>query len=355
MNQKRILITGCAGFIAFHVAKEFINNGDKVIGIDNINDYYDINLKEARLKELGINVGEIIPEIESTSIKHNNFRFIKADLAKHEYVVNMMLSYKFEIVIHLAAQPGVRYSLVNPRAYTSSNIDAFLSVLEGARQSKVAHFLYASTSSVYGLNTLMPFKEDYSTEHQISLYAATKKANEMMAHTYSHLFGLATTGLRFFTVYGPWGRPDMALFLFTKSILEKRPIQVFNNGKMVRDFTYISDVVESIKRLSLLPPKANLNWDSNLPKSSNSSAPYQIFNIGNSNPEPLTKYIDALEKSLGSFAIKEFIPIQPGDVPSTHADISKLENYIGFKPETSVEEGVEKFTLWYKDFYKTID
>lgn len=351
MTQKKILITGCAGFIAFHVAKEFINNGHNVIGIDNINNYYDVNLKEARLKELGINVSEIIPEIEVKSKKHNNFGFIKADLANHDYVVKMMQYYKFEIVIHLAAQPGVRYSLVNPRAYTSSNIDGFLSVLEGARYSKVEHLLYASTSSVYGLNTLMPYKENYATEHQISLYAATKKANEMMAHTYSHLFGIATTGLRFFTVYGPWGRPDMALFLFTKSILESKPIQLFNNGNMVRDFTYISDIVESIKRLSLLPPKLDLTWDSDNPISSSSSAPYQIFNIGNSDPEPLTKYIDALEKSLGKSAIREFKPIQPGDVPSTHADASKLEKYISFKPKTSVVEGVEMFTKWYKNFY----
>jgi UDP-glucuronate 4-epimerase len=350
---KKILVTGAAGFIGYHLVSKLMEDGGfDIFGLDNINDYYDIRLKYARLEEHGIVANDMLYREQQRSNKYPNYIFIKADLADHDFIVDFMVEHKFDYVVNLAAQAGVRYSIDNPRAYTHSNIDGFLSVLEGARHSHVQHLVYASTSSVYGLNTLMPLSEQQPTQHPISLYSATKKANEMMAHTYSHLFKLPTTGLRFFTVYGPWGRPDMALFLFTEAILKNEPIKVFNHGKMIRDFTYVGDIVESIKRLVIKPATPNLDWDGNMPEPDTSAAPFRIFNIGNNNPVPLMKYIEALEKALNKEAIKTLLDIQPGDVPATHADTSALEEYVNFKPQTSVDEGVRKFVDWYDQFFK---
>jgi UDP-glucuronate 4-epimerase len=349
---KKILITGAAGFIGFHLVSKFIEQGGyDIVGLDNINDYYDIRLKYSRLEEHGIDAKNMLDREPQNSSKYPQYVFVKADLADHDFMVDFMVAQKFNYVVNLAAQAGVRYSIDNPRAYTHSNIDGFLSVLEGARHSHVQHLVYASTSSVYGLNTKMPLSEQQPTQHPISLYSATKKANEMMAHTYSHLFGLPTTGLRFFTVYGPWGRPDMALFLFTEAILKNEPIKVFNHGKMIRDFTYVGDIVESIKRLVLKPATPNLEWDGNAPESDTSTAPYRIFNIGNNNPVPLMTYIEALEKALNKKAIKTLLDIQPGDVPATHADTSALEDYVKFKPQTTVEDGVRSFVEWYHQYF----
>ena len=335
-DSKKILVTGTAGFIGFHLADRLIKEGYDVYGLDVINDYYDINLKFARLEQHGISRLAVDFNQPVKSTKYPNYTFIRLDLADHDNIVDFMVEQKFDYVVNLAAQAGVRYSIDNPRAYTHSNIDGFLSVLEGARYSKVKHLIYASTSSVYGLNTEMPLSESQMTDRPMALYAATKKANELFAHSYSHLFNLPTTGLRFFTVYGPWGRPDMALFLFATALLKDEPINVFNHGKMIRDFTYVDDIVESITRL--LPKPASKNGD---------DVPFQVFNIGNSAPVQLTAYIEALESALGKAAKKNFMDIQAGDVPATHADVSKLEEYIFFKPRTSVEEGVKCFVDWY--------
>jgi UDP-glucuronate 4-epimerase len=348
IGSKKILITGTAGFIGFHLANRLINDGYFVVGLDIINDYYDINLKYNRLEHHGISVKALQEKVLTQSSIHSNYHFIKADIADHDFIVDFMTEQKFDYVVNLAAQAGVRYSIDNPRAYTQSNIDGFLSLLEGARFSKVKHMIYASTSSVYGLNTKMPLSESDPTEHPMAMYAATKKANEMMAHSYSHLFDLPTTGLRFFTVYGPWGRPDMALFLFADAMLNDKPINVFNHGNMIRDFTYVDDIVESIVRLVVKPAKPNSQWTGNPPHIPTSSAPYQIFNIGNSAPVQLMDYIKALENSFGIQAKKNMMDIQPGDVPATHADASALENYTGFRPKTTVEQGVAKFVDWYK-------
>ncbi len=353
MNLNKILITGTAGFIGFHLVSNLLESNYEIIGIDNINDYYDVNLKYSRLKIHGIETESIQYEKKNKSKIFSNYTFIKADIANYDYIVNLMIQEKFDFVINLAAQAGVRYSIENPRAYIHSNIDGFLSILEGCRFSKVRHLIYASTSSVYGLNTKMPLSENMPTEHPMALYAATKKSNELMAHSYSHIFNLPTTGLRFFTVYGPWGRPDMALFLFTKAILNEEPIKVFNHGKMIRDFTYVGDIVESIKRLIETPPSNNNNWDSENPLISKSSAPFQIFNIGNSAPITLMEYINTIEKKLNKNAIKEYLPMQEGDVPATHADVSALENYINYKPETKIEIGISNFIDWYKKFYNS--
>ena len=352
MIRFKILITGTAGFIGFHLVSKLLETGEyEIFGLDNINDYYDVELKYARLSEHGIEGRNINFHEKINSQKFHNYYFLKADIADHDFIVNFIVNEKFDFVVNLAAQAGVRYSIDNPRAYTHSNIDGFLSILEGCRHGNVKHLIYASTSSVYGLNTKMPLNENHLTDHPMSFYSATKKANELMAHNYSHLFNLPTTGLRFFTVYGPWGRPDMALFLFAKAILKREKIKVFNNGDMVRDFTYVEDIVESISRLIKKPSMGSISWDANNPTSSNSSAPYNIFNIGNSCPIKLLEYIKALENELKIAALKQFLPMQPGDVPYTNADTQKLKDYIKFSPTTEISYGINKFVNWYKKYY----
>ncbi|EGT0664118.1 NAD-dependent epimerase [Citrobacter werkmanii] len=331
----KYLVTGAAGFIGFHVSKRLLEAGHQVVGIDNLNDYYDVSLKQARLELL----------------VHPDFNFHKIDLADREGMSALFTSEHFDRVIHLAAQAGVRYSLENPHAYADSNLTGFLNILEGCRHSKIQHLLYASSSSVYGLNRKMPFSTDDSVDHPVSLYAATKKANELMAHTYSHLYGLPTTGLRFFTVYGPWGRPDMALFKFTKAMLEGQSIDVYNHGKMKRDFTYIDDIAEAIIRLQDVIPEPNGEWTVESGSPATSSAPYRVYNIGNSSPVELMDYIQALEDALGIEAKKNMLPLQPGDVLETSADTKALYGVIGFKPETTVKDGVKNFVDWYRDFY----
>jgi UDP-glucuronate 4-epimerase len=331
-----ILVTGAAGFIGSHVALRLLERGDTVVGLDNLNDYYDVSLKDARLARLTSRPG---------------FRFVKLDVADREGMAAMFQQHRPERVIHLAAQAGVRYSLQNPHAYVDSNLVGFTNILEGCRHTGVAHLAYASSSSVYGGNTRMPFSEHDNIDHPISLYAATKKANELMAHTYSHLFGLPTTGLRFFTVYGPWGRPDMALFLFTKAILDGRPIDVFNNGEMVRDFTYVDDIVEGVVRVADRIAEPNPAFDASSPDPATSHAPYRVFNIGNSQPTPLADYIGALEDALGRKAQKNYLPMQPGDVPATSANTDELDAWVGFKPRTPVREGVRRFVEWYRAYY----
>ena len=350
--MKKILVTGSAGFIGFHLTRRLVEDGVDVVGLDIINDYYDRDLKFSRLENLGVTRGKIELNTSVTSKKYTNLRFIRADLADHHFIVEMMKLEKFDYVVNLAAQAGVRYSIDNPLSYTHSNIDGFLSILEGARHSEVKHLVYASTSSVYGLNTAMPLKETAPTEHPMALYSATKKANEMMAHSYSHLFHLPTSGLRFFTVYGPWGRPDMALFLFAEAMRKGESINVFNHGKMIRDFTYVDDIVESIARLVVKPPTGNIGWDGDRPRIDASSAPYRIFNIGNGSPVELMRYIEAIESALGVKGKYNMMDIQAGDVPATHADTGALEKYIGFKPETTVEQGVERFINWYSKYYE---
>ncbi len=347
--MKKILVTGSAGFIGFHlVEKLLLNENYDIIGIDCIDPYYDINLKLNRLDLHGIQIQDKLICIQS--VKYKNYKFYKVDIADFDIIIDIMLEHKFDYVVNLAAQAGVRYSIENPRAYTHSNIDGFLSILEGSRKTNVKHLIYASTSSVYGLNTKMPLVETMPTEHPMALYAATKKANELMAHSYSHLFRIPTTGLRFFTVYGPWGRPDMALFLFAEAIMSNKPINVFNNGKMVRDFTYVKDIVESIFKLLEKPASPSDLWSGENPDISKSSAPFQIFNIGNSSPTNLIDYINALEISLNKKAIMNYMPMQLGDVPETHADVSALQNYINFKPQTPIEDGIKHFAKWYLEF-----
>lgn len=333
----KFLVTGSAGFIGFHVSERLLAAGHQVIGIDNLNDYYDVNLKQARLDLLA---------------PHTSFRFDKIDLADRNAMAELFAKEKFDRVIHLAAQAGVRYSIDNPHAYADSNLVGHLNVLEGCRHNKVGHLLYASSSSVYGLNRKLPFSTDDTVDHPISLYAATKKANELMSHTYSHLYGLPTTGLRFFTVYGPWGRPDMALFKFTRAIVEGKSIDVYNHGQMRRDFTYIDDIAEAIVRLQDVIPQADAMWTVEEGTPATSSAPYRVYNIGNSNPVTLMDYITALETSLGKVAQKNMMPMQPGDVLETSADTKALYDVIGFKPQTSVQDGVQRFVDWYKAFYK---
>ncbi len=337
----KILVTGCAGFIGFHVSKRIIKKGFTLIGYDNINSYYDQNLKNARIRQLKNFNNDFKGE----------FIFVKGDLEDKDLLINTFSNHKPDIVINLAAQAGVRYSLQNPSAYIQSNLVGFGNILEMCRKNNVNHLIYASSSSVYGGNTKTPFSERDSVDHPISLYAASKKANELMAHSYSHLYNIPTTGLRFFTVYGPWGRPDMALFLFTKNILSGKPIQVFNNGNMIRDFTYIDDIVEGIMRISEKIPEPDLEFKPEQPNPATSWAPYKIFNIGNSNPIKLMDYIEVLEKELGIKAIIEMKEMQPGDVPYTAAETILLEKHISFKPKTSIENGINLFVKWYKDFY----
>ena len=335
--MQKILVTGAAGFIGSHLSTRLLDRGDEVIGLDNLNDYYDVNLKLDRLKRLE---------------GRDGFRFVKAELSDRNTLERLFTEERFDVVVNLAAQAGVRYSLKNPHAYIDSNIVGFMNILEGCRHHGVKHLVYASSSSVYGANTKMPFSIHHNVDHPVSLYAATKKANELMAHTYSSLYGLPTTGLRFFTVYGPWGRPDMALFLFTKAILEGRPIDVFNHGKMQRDFTYIDDIVEGVVRVTDRIPEPNPTWSGDRPDPGTSYAPYRIYNIGNNNPVELMTFIETIERCLGKTAEKNLLPIQAGDVPATYADVDDLMNDVGFKPATSIEDGIARFVAWYRDYFR---
>ncbi|HVG01945.1 MAG TPA: NAD-dependent epimerase [Nitrospira sp.] len=336
-GQEVVLVTGAAGFIGSHVATKLLNRGESVLGLDNLNDYYDVSLKEARLAKL---------------LPHPQFQFIKLDVSDRAGVAALFEQRSIRRVVHLAAQAGVRYSLVNPHAYTTSNIDGFLNILEGCRHHRIAPLVYASTSSVYGGHTRMPFSVHDNVDHPVSLYAATKKANELMAHCYAHLYRIPITGLRFFTVYGPWGRPDMALFLFTKAILEGKPIDVFNHGRMQRDFTYVDDIVEGVVRTLDRPAQPDPNWSSDQPDPSASSAPYRLYNIGNHQPVELLRFIEVLERTLGKTAEKNFLPLQAGDVPATYADVADLMRDTGFKPATSIETGIARFVDWYRGYYK---
>jgi len=333
----KILITGAAGFIGFHLSKKLLDQSYQIIGIDNLNDYYDPSLKQSRLEILG---------------KYNNFNFHKVDLKDKAAVDHIFETYQPTHVINLAAQAGVRYSIENPYAYVDSNLTGFMNILEACRNYPVEHLLYASSSSVYGGNKVAPFSTNHNVDHPVSLYAATKKSNELMAHTYSHLYGIPTTGLRFFTVYGPYGRPDMAYFSFTKDILARKPIKVFNHGKMERDFTYIDDIVEGIVKLIDNAPTANKDWNESKDDLSTSFAPYKIYNIGNNNPVQLMRFINALESALGKEAEKIYMDMQPGDVLRTYADVSDLERDINFKPSTSIEDGLKKFVKWYEEYYR---
>jgi UDP-glucuronate 4-epimerase len=331
-----VLVTGAAGFIGSHVCQYLLNRGDTVIGIDNLNDYYDVNLKYSRLEKT----------------KHKNFSFIEVDIADKDKVETIFENHEINKVVNLAAQAGVRYSIENPWSYLNSNLTGFLSILEACRHHKIEHLVYASSSSVYGANTQLPFRVEDNVDHPLSLYAATKKSNELMAHCYSNLYQLPTTGLRFFTVYGPWGRPDMALFLFTKNILAKKPIQVFNYGNHTRDFTFIDDIVEGIIRVLDHTPQPQPDYDFSQGNPASSSAPYRVYNIGNNNPVKLMDYIQAVENALGIKAEMELLPLQRGDVPDTEADVSSLIADVGFKPETSVQEGINQFISWYRDYYQ---
>jgi len=333
----KILVTGAAGFIGMTASLRLLARGDEVVGLDNLNDYYEVSLKENRLARL---------------TSHANFRFVKLDVGDRAGMEALFAAEKFDKVIHLAAQAGVRYSIQNPHAYVDSNLVGFINILEGCRHHKAQHLVYASSSSVYGGNTKMPFSEHDSVDHPVSLYAATKKANELMAHTYSHLYGLPTTGLRFFTVYGPWGRPDMALFLFTKAILEGRPIDVFNHGNMKRDFTYVDDIVEGVIRVLDKTAAANPAYDAISADPATSNVPYRVFNIGNNNPVQLLDFIGAIENALGQKAEKRLLPLQDGDVPATFANTDLLNDWVGFVPGTTVQEGVSRFITWYRDYYK---
>jgi UDP-glucuronate 4-epimerase len=336
-TREVILVTGAAGFIGFHLCKRLLERGDAVLGLDNLNPYYDVRLKEARLAQLRL---------------QPQFQFAKLDLEDRNGLEALFANHRFPRIVHLAAQAGVRYSLTNPHAYTGSNVEGFLNILEGCRQTNVEHLVYASTSSVYGGNTRMPFSVHDNVDHPVSLYAATKKANELMAHCYAHLYRIPCTGLRFFTVYGPWGRPDMALFLFTKAILEGRPIEVFNHGKMQRDFTYVDDIVEGVVRALDRPASPDAAWSGDHPDPSSSSAPYRLYNIGNHQPVDLMRFIDVLEQALGKKAEKKMLPLQAGDVPATYADVADLTRDVGFKPATPIEVGIRRFVEWYRGYYR---
>ncbi len=333
----KVLVTGAAGFIGMTTALRLLARGDEVVGLDNLNDYYDVGLKRDRLARL---------------TPHAGFRFVHADVADAATMSRLFVTEGFDRVVHLAAQAGVRYSLRNPHAYVDSNVVGFMNVLEGCRHGGVEHLVYASSSSVYGGHTKMPFSEHDSVDHPVSMYAATKKANELMAHTYSHLFGLPTTGLRFFTVYGPWGRPDMALFLFTRAILEGRPIDVFNHGRMQRDFTYVDDIVEGVVRVLDRVAEPNPQWRADAPDPATGSAPYRVFNIGNHDPVALLDFIGCIEAALGRKAVKNLLPLQDGDVPATYADVAALRDWVGFAPATDIRTGVERFVAWYRDYYR---
>ena len=335
--MRNVLVTGAAGFIGYHLCQRLLAQGDRVVGIDSLNDYYDVSLKRARLKLLE---------------GHRNFSFRQLDLMDRDGIEELFSGDTFEVVVNLAAQAGVRYSLINPHAYAGSNLTGFLNLLEGCRRGNVSHLVYASSSSVYGANTAMPYSVHQNVDHPVSLYAATKKANELMAHSYSALYGIPTTGLRFFTVYGPWGRPDMAPFLFARSILDEKPINVFNHGLMQRDFTYVDDIVSGVLLVMDNKPAGNPEWSGAEPDPASSFAPYRIYNIGNNQPVELLYFIELMEKNLGKKAVKNMLPLQAGDLPATFADIDDLRTAVGFSPVTSIEEGVEKFVKWYLEYYK---
>ncbi|MCP5103304.1 MAG: NAD-dependent epimerase [bacterium] len=356
-KKETVLVTGIAGFIGFHFAKKLLSLGYNILGVDNLNTYYDVDLKLARLRELGFS-DEQLEKTQKTKVPvyaagHDQFIFFPNDLENFATSQALFRSFSVDYVVNFAAQAGVRYSLENPFAYIDSNINGFMNILEGCRRKPVKHLVYASSSSVYGANETMPFSEQHNVDHPVSLYAATKKSNELMAHSYSHLYQIPTTGLRFFTVYGPWGRPDMAYFLFTKKILEGTPIQVFNQGEMKRDFTYIDDIVDGVYNVMLKIPKRSRKWDAENPDPSISSAPYRIFNIGNHKPVDLLYFIELLEKNLGKKALKELLPMQQGDVKETYADTKALRKYTGFRPETSIEKGIAEFVRWYVRYYET--
>ncbi len=336
VEYQNVLVTGAAGFIGFHLSKRLLENGTAVVGLDNLNSYYNVQLKEDRLAQLQ---------------GYANFTFARLDLADRVGLERLFSKQRFDVVVNLAAQAGVRYSLQNPHAYIDANIVGFTNILEGCRHHAVKHLVFASSSSVYGANTRMPFSVHHNVDHPVSLYAATKKANELMAHTYSHLYGLACTGLRFFTVYGPWGRPDMALFLFTDAILNDRPIQVFNHGRMQRDFTYIDDIVEGVVRVMGRRPAPNPSWSGERPDPGTSYVPYKIYNIGNNQPVELNRFIEMIEAVLGRTARKEYLDMQPGDVPATYADVDDLTVDVGFKPATPLRSGIERFIAWYRSYY----
>jgi UDP-glucuronate 4-epimerase len=336
MSDHKILVTGAAGFIGFHVTQRLLSAGRAVVGLDSVNDYYDPKLKEARLDLLK---------------RDPNFSFVKLDLANRAATSLLFAQHRFPVVIHLAAQAGVRYSLQHPHAYVDANLEGFINVLEGCRHNDCKHLLFASSSSVYGANTKLPFSVQDNVDHPVSLYAASKKANELMAHAYSHLYRIPATGLRFFTVYGPWGRPDMAMFLFAKAIVEGKPIKLFNHGNMRRDFTFVEDVSEAVARLIDHPPQGNPEWSGETPDPATSTAPWKIYNIGNNNPEDLMHVVSLLEQEFGRKAAKEMLPMQPGDVPATYADIDDLAREIGFRPATTIENGIAKFAKWYRDYH----
>jgi UDP-glucuronate 4-epimerase len=336
VDYQKVLVTGAAGFIGFHLSRRLLSQGIEVVGIDNLNPYYDVTLKKDRLQLLTRNKGFVI--------YHN-------DLSDAGAMDTIFKAHRFDVVVNLAAQAGVRYSLKNPHAYVTSNLDGFVRVLEGCRHHQVGHLVFASSSSVYGANTAMPFSVHHNVDHPVSLYAATKKANELMAHAYSHLYGLACTGLRFFTVYGPWGRPDMALFIFTRAILEGRPIQLFNHGRMQRDFTYIDDIIEGVVRVMGRRPRPNPEWNGAAPDPGTSYAPYRLYNIGNNRPVSLTDFVAAIEKALGREAVRELLDMQPGDVPATYADVDDLARDAGFTPSTPLEEGISRFVEWYREYF----
>lgn len=348
----KILVTGTAGFIGYHLAVSLLQRGDEVVGLDSINEYYDVNLKYGRLADTGIEKDDIFDGKLIQSLKFPNYRFIKLDLTDRENLNKLFETEKFDAVCNLAAQAGVRYSLTNPQAYLDSNLQGFLNILECSRHAQIKHLIYASSSSVYGLNKKMPFSTHNNVDHPISLYAATKKSNELMAHTYSHLFNIPTTGLRFFTVYGPWGRPDMAIFLFTKAILEGKSIQIFNNGNMKRDFTYVDDIVQGIMRVIDSPSKSYPGWDAQNPDPASSRVPYRVLNIGRGKPVDLLDFVNEIEKNLGMVAKRDYLPMQNGDVEETWADVDDLVNDFGYEPKVEVATGIPHFINWYKTFYK---
>lgn len=348
----KILVTGTAGFIGFHLAQRLLARGDEVVGLDSINDYYDPQVKYGRLQAAGIDREAIRDGELITSSTQPGYRFVKGLLEDKALIDQLFASEKFDAVCHLAAQAGVRYSLQNPQAYIDANIVGFLNILEACRHHDVSNLSFASSSSVYGLNESLPFATSHNVDHPISLYAASKKSNELMAHTYAHLFGIRATGLRFFTVYGPWGRPDMALFLFTDAALNNRPIKVFNNGDMKRDFTYIDDIIEGVVRIIDNPAQPNAAWQGAQPDPGSSSAPYRVYNIGNNSPVRLLDFIDAIERALGQPIEKEWLPMQPGDVPVTFADVQDLVEDMDYRPNTDVQEGVNRFVAWYREFFK---